>query len=237
MSDTRALANQIFVNIQESLAMPEQGDAVPNEGIVTSVNDFMKLVIEANDIHAKTFSIPDTHKLIFAEEVPRELVSKLNNQTNSTDIDATTLRDLRLVTYYADEFPGIKGKHKLGEGGTKVIKYRLLDVYDDPQYTGYSILRYCKDIDADLSFKVWGLEYFDIRQRAKMLREVIDTNTWFFKHKGLKEIAWTGSVESEVWDNRSMMKMKAEKYLIKFMEIKETREKNLEQIVAQFGLS
>jgi hypothetical protein len=237
MPDNKTLAKKIFINIQDTLALPDPGEFPPNEGDVTSVNDFMKLLVEANDIYAKTFAIADSHKLVIAEEVPREIVSKLNNQTNSTDIDATTLKDLRVVTYCADEKPGIKGAHKLGAQGTRVIKYRLVDVHDDPQYTGYSVLRYGKEIDAVVSFKVWGLDYYDIRQRAKMLREIIDTNTWFFKHKGLREIAWEESVESEVWDNRSLMKMKSEKYLIKFMEIKETREKNLEQIVAQFGLS
>ncbi len=237
MPDNKTLAKKIFINIQETLALPGPDEFPPNEGDVTSVNDFMKLLVEANSIYAKTFAIPDNHKLVIAEEVPREIVAKLNNQTNSTDIDATTLKDLRIVTYCADESPGIKGSHKIGENGTRVIKYRLVDVFDDPQYTGYSVLRYGKEIDAVVSFKVWGLDYYDIRQRAKMLREIIDTNTWFFKHKGLREIAWAQSVESEVWDNRSLMKMKSEKYLIKFMEIKETREKNLEQIVAQFGLS
>lgn len=223
--------------MMESFTLPDPAEPIPNEGIVTSVNEFLTLCIEANNIHATTFAVPDTHKLIFAEEVPREVITKLNNQSSSTDIDSDTLRDLRIVTYAADELPGIKSAHRIGESGTRVIKYRLIDVYEDPKYTGYSVMRYGKEVDATVSFKVWGLEYYDIRQRAKLLREVIDTNTWFFKHKGLKEIAWAGSVESEVWDNRSLMKMKSEKYHIKFIEIKETREKNLEQIIAQFGLS
>ena len=237
MADSRTLAKKIFVNIQETLALPDPSEFPPGEGNITSVNEFIKLVTEANDIYGKTFAVPDSHKLIFAEEVPREILAKLNNQSNTTDIDATTLRDIRIVTYYADEAPGITGKHKIGEDGTRAIKYRLIDVSEDPKYSGYSILRYGKVIDAVVSFKVWGLEFYDIRQRAKMLREVIDTNTWFFKHKGLREIVWAQSVESEVWDNKSLMKMKSEKYHIKFTEIKETREKNLEQIVAQFGLS
>ncbi len=237
MTKDKTFAQKVFINIQETLTLPTNGEFPPNEGDVTSINDFMDLLIQANDIYAKTFAIPESQKLVIAEEIPREIVARLNNQTNSTDIDETTLKDLRVVTYCADEKPGIKSSHVLGGDGTRVIKYRLVDVFDDPEYTGYSVLRYGKEVDAVVSFKVWGLDYYDIRQRAKMLREIMDTNTWFFKHKGLREIAWAESVESEVWDNRSLMKMKSEKYLIKFMEIKETREKNLEQIVAQFGLS
>lgn len=207
-----------------------------SEGIVTSANDFFKLLVEANDVFNKTFNISDRDKLIFAEDIPTELVQRLNNEVASTTITDSTLRDLRLVTYSASEQPGSKGAHRPGEPGIKTIKYSFAEVYDDPEYTGYSIIRYKKEIEATISFKVWGMHYEDIRNRSSLLRDVINNSTWYFKHKGLDQIVWNGAFEEEKWDHMQMVKNKTEKYIVTYNEIKEVREKNIEQIVLEFGL-
>ena len=116
-------------------------------------------------------------------------------------------------------------------------RYRFAEVYDDPQYTGYSIIRFKKEIEAEISLKVWGMHYQDIRERAKLIRSIIDNSTWYLKKKGLKDIVWNKSIEEERWDHSDVVKCKTEKYIIQFTEIKEIREKNIEQIVALIGLN
>jgi hypothetical protein len=208
-----------------------------SEGIVTSSNDFFKLMVEANDIFNNTFAISDRDKIIFAENLPQELIQRLNNETAATNITDNTLRDVRIVTYLANEYPGTASAHRLGEKGIQTIKYRFAEVYDDPDFTGYSIIRYKKEIEAEISLKVWGVHYQDIRQRASLIKEMINNSSWYFKKKGLKEIVWLKSNEEEKWDHKEVVKCKTEKYIINFTEIREVREKNIEQIVAYMGLN
>jgi hypothetical protein len=235
---SRVLAKKIFAEIYESTpGIANLSPQPENEGIVTSVNEFLRVLQEAHDNWNKTFSIPDTDKLIIVEDIPRELVVKLNNQSSEVEIDDTTLRDLRIVTYSASETPAVVSAHRMGEDGIRSLKFRPVGIYDDPNYTGYSIIRFAKDIEAIIDFKVWGIDFFDIRKRSRLLREIINDSIWYFKHKGLREIVWMGSHESDMWDNKTFMKMKSEKYLIRFSEIRETKEKKLEQIVIQAGIS
>ena len=238
MAEVNAYAQKVFTEIVERVRsnnIKTHGEYIP-EGIVSSVNDFIKLLADANDTYCKTFSVPDNRKLIIVEDVPRELVARINNQVSDTDIDATTLTELRIVTYSADEKPGVISAHRPDEDGIRTIKPRLISVREDTEHNGYSIVTYGKDMEAKIDFKVWGIDYYDIRERSKMLRELIETNAWFFKHKGLRDINWLGSNESEIWDQRNLVKCKSEKYLIRFIEIRELKEKNIEQIVVQYGL-
>lgn len=232
---SKRIINQIFQT------MPLQNDEVrkiQEEGIVTSVNEFLALLQQANKVYSDTFKIPETKQLVIAEEFPTDLVQNINNKDSiGSVIDEKTLKDLRIVTYTVDEKPGTVSSHKPGEVGIQSIKERLLDIRDDEEFTGFSIVRYGKDIEATISFKVWGISLFDIRERAKILREVMNNNTWFFKHKGLRDIIWLKSTESEVWDGRTLIKHKTEDYIIRFVEIKQIREKNIEQIAIQLGLS
>lgn len=232
------LANKLFLQLQENIPNIDFIDLTSDrsEGIVKSVDDFFQLLVEANKIFSNTFSIPDRDRLIFAENIPTDLIQRLNNESTSTTLAESTLRDIRLVTYTAKEQPGSPGAHKPGDPAIKNIKYRFAEVYDDPQYSGYQILRYKKEIEADIDFKVWGTHYQDIRKRAKLLRDLINDSAWYFIHKGLKTIVWNGSYEEETWDHAQIVKSKTEKYVITFTEIKEVREKNIEQIVLQVGL-
>lgn len=233
-----SLARKIFLEIVErSNASLLAYEPEMKEGIVTSVSDFIRLLNEANENYSTLFSIAPDKKLLLAEDFSGEILTKLNNQSSSTDIDESTLRDIRIITYLANEEPGIISSHKIDSPGVRNIKPKLAMIFPDPQYTGYSILRYTKDIDATITFKVWGNHFFDIRERSKLLRSVIDANTWYFKHKGLKELVWIGSIEEEVWDGKNVAKFKTEKYFIKFAEVKELKEKNLEQVSILAGLA
>lgn len=233
-----SLARKIFLEIVErSNASLLAYEPEMKEGIVTSVSDFIRLLNEANENYSTLFSIAPDKKLLLAEDFSGEILTKLNNQSSSTDIDESTLRDIRIITYLANEEPGIISSHKIDSPGVRNIKPKLAMIFPDPQYTGYSILRYTKDIDATITFKVWGNHFFDIRERSKLLRSVIDANAWYFKHKGLKELVWIGSIEEEVWDGKNVAKFKTEKYFIKFAEVKELKEKNLEQVSILAGLA
>lgn len=232
------LANKIFLQQLESVPNVEEINMIASrsEGIVTSVNDFFKLLVQANDIFSQTSGLNDRDKLVFAENIPTELVQKLNNNNASLDISDSTLRDIRLVTYTASEQAGTPGAYKPGDPTIKNIKYRFAEVYNDPDYTGFQIIRYKKEIEATISFKVWGTHYQDIRKRAQLLRTIMNDSAWYFIHKGLKNIIWDASYEEETWDHTQIVKSKTEKYIINFVEIKEVREKNIEQIVVQYGL-
>lgn len=233
----KSLANKVFLEILEKINRSgEVEDINLNEGIITSFNEFMSLVIKSNDIYSTTFNIPDDKKLIFAEDFPAEVMLKLNNDSADLNVTQQTLNDIRVVTYSVNELPGIISSHNINSDGIRNIKYRFFGIYDDPDHTGYSILRYGKTIDADLVFRVWGHHYQDIRDRSKLLKDIIDTNVWYFLHKGLTSIVWVGSVENEQWDARNIAKFKSEKYKITYTEIKELRQKNLEQIIIQVGL-
>lgn len=238
--ELKKLSNKVFVELCERIPQAQMADATPenlNEWIVTSINEFVSLMVEVSNVYYKTFSINDRDKLVFVEEFPKELFQRINNQDGSLEIGAETLRDIRVVTYCADEAPASIGSHELGKSGIRNIKPRLVDVFPDPDYTGYSILRYAKDIEAHITFKVWGVSAVDIRKRATMLRKMIEANTWYFKHKGLREIVWSGATESDLWDKQNLVKMKSEKYFIRFSEVTDTREKNVEQVVMQLGLT
>lgn len=234
----RSFSNKVFTQLIESMpSLPEGKPFAPNEGIVTSANEFFQLVQEARDKYNATFNIPDSEQLVITEEFPNELSWRLNDSNFDGHIDETTQRAIRVVTYLINEKPGSISSHKYDEEGIRNIKDRLIDIREDTEHTGYSILRYGKEIEAHINFKVWGLNFSDMRERSKMLRSLIDLNTWYFKHKGLKEIIWLGSSEWGEWDGANIIKAKSEKYLIKYTEIKELREKNIEQVVIQMGLN
>ena len=238
MSTTgKSYAQKVFIElIENSKAYPTIYNPQETEGIVTSVGDFFKLLVEANNIYNRLFNITINNQLIFSEDFNGELLSRLNNQEFSTNVDSQTLRDIRIVTYLASEEPGIVSSHSIDGAGIRNLKPRYACYYDDPEYTGYSVLRFIKDIDAIITFKVWGNHFQDIRERSKILRQIIETNTWYFKHKGLREIVWLGSYEEELWDAKNIAKFKTEKYRIKIAEVKELKEKNLEQVSVQIGL-
>jgi hypothetical protein len=217
-------------------ALPSEGTPIQNEGIVTCINQFVRLLYEANDKYNLAFNIPDTDQLVITEEFPNELSWRLQDNNFDGIIDEETTRKIRVVTYLVNEKPGSISSHKYDEEGIRTIKDRLIDIREDTEHTGYSILRYGKEIEAHVNFKVWGLNFSDMRLRSSMLRKIIDQNTWYFKHKGLKEIIWLGSSEWGEWDGANIIKSKSEKYLVKFTEIKELREKNIEQIIIQMGL-
>lgn len=233
-----AYAKKVFIELIETIPDVNYINLTDcrSEGIITSSNNFFKVLAEAAEVFNKTFNISDRDKIIFSENLPHDLIQRLNNETSSTGITDTTLRDIRIVTYSSTEYPGSAGSHKPGEKGIQTIKYRFAEVFDDPDYTGYSIIRYKKEIEAEINLKVWGMHYQDIRQRASLIREIINNSSWYFKKKGLKEIVWHKSFEEEKWDHKEVVKAKTEKYIINFTEIREVREKNIEQIVLQLGL-
>ena len=232
MSDlTYSYAKKVFSNILESeRILPQERGGIQTEGIVKSINEFMSLVIEANSIYNDLYKIPENRQLVIAEEMPGDLLSSLNDPDND-------INDIRVITYIANEEPATISARKLHEDGIKNIKWRFAGVFDDPEYTGYSIIRYIKEVEAYITFKVWGKYFEDIRQRAKMLKEMIELNTWYFKHKGLRDIVWLGSFEEELWDAKNIAKFKTQKYMIRYAEVKELREKNIEQVVINYGLN
>jgi len=231
-------SKKILCSIQETMKMQSEAlKDIQTEGIITSVNEFFEILQEANDAYNKTFNIIESNKLVIAEEFPSDLVQNINNTSSTAQITEETLRDIRIVTYTVDERPATVSAHKIGETGIQSIKERLIDVIDDQEFTGFSIVRYGKEIEGTISFKVWGTNLYDIRVRSKLLRDIISNNTWFFKHKGLREIIWVKSNESEVWDGRNLIKHKTEEYIIRFVEIKQIREKNIEQIAIQLGMT
>lgn len=234
------LSEKIFyelVEVNNFDTTSQKSEQIENEGIITSIDDFMTVLLEACEAYYQTSKIPERDRLILADEFPRELMQRLNEQRNNLDIDANSIKDIRLVTYTADEVPGSLGKHAPDEVRLRNIKPRPDAIYPDPDYDGFSIVRYKKDIEAFIDFQVWGLDSKDVRRRSKLLRDIISSNAWYLKHKGLGEIIWMGSVESEMWDKQNLVKMKKEKYFVKYSEISTTRQKNIEQLVVQVGLA
>ncbi len=57
---------------------------------------------------------------------------------------------------------------------------------------------------------MWGLEDKGIRERSKLLRQIIRDNTWYLKYKGLKEIVWLGSAENDKLDKQNIVQYKRE---------------------------
>jgi len=237
MDNTKHLTNKVFTEYVETMRLGTLNEGVQTEGIVTSSNEFFELVCKASNIYCQVNKTPESDKLVFAEEYPHDLVANINNKALTSTIDANTLRDLRIVTYTLNEKPAILSSRRPDERtGIQNIKWRLIDTYEDPEYTGYSIARIGKDLEAEITFRVWGINFYDIRKRSLLLRDVIDTNVWFFKHKGLRDIIWLDSAETNLWDGKSIVKERTERYLIRFTQVKLTREKNLEQLVLQIGI-
>lgn len=231
------LAKKIFTEILETVPIsPEQLVEKRNEGIVTSVNQIVTLIGEIIRKSKKNYSIADVNMLIPVEQFPGDLLWRLNN--GSQEIDEDSKKAITIVTYSANEVPAQISAYRPGTSdGIRNIKPRLIDVYPDPKYDGFSIARFGKVIEADISFWVWG--YRDdkgIRDRALLLRKIIADNVWYLKYKGIKEIIWTGSLEVDVWDKQNVVKYKKEAYKVTFTEIQEFKEKNIEQIVMQAGL-
>lgn len=234
----RGFVNKVFTQLVESLpSLPGKRDSIPTEGIVTSLNEFFSLLYQANENYSKTFNITDDDKLVFTDEFPHELLVRLNDETNFQKVyDEATQKKIRVVTVLANERPATLSAHRVDEDGIRNIKERLIDVIPDTKYSGYSILRYGRDLEATVNFKVWGLNVVDMRKRAEMLRKIIDLNSWYFKHKGLRDIVWLGSNEWGEWDGAQIVKAKSEKYLIRYTSIREVREKNIEQVIIQMGI-
>jgi hypothetical protein len=236
MSYTK-LANKIFSEMIGGFP-PElpQATVNNNEGIVTSTSEFIALVAEVIKAGKDLYQISDLDELIPVEQYPRDLLWKVNNGQEA--ITTESKKQLTIVTYTADETPAQLSAHSpFHNTGIKNIKPRLIDIIPDEKYTGYSIARVGKVVEAVFDFMVWGLEDKGIRDRASLLRKIIQNNIWFLKHKGLREIVWTGATEKDVMDKQNIVKYKKESYRIVFTEIQEIREKNVEQILVQVGPS
>lgn len=237
----KTFTNKVFTEILEAAGRPLHGQTFfkepGGEGIVESLNEFFELVNTASESHSEMNNIPEQDRLVFAEEVPHELLAKLNSTNDSTTISQDSVRDIRVVTHTADERPAVISARKTDEySGIRSVKWRLIDTIEDPDYTGYSIARFGKDIEATIDFKVWGIYYHDIRTRAQQLRDILDQNTWFFKHKGLRDLIWQESIEAKLWDGKNIVKEKTERYLVRYTQVKELRQKNLEQMVVLLGV-
>jgi hypothetical protein len=231
------LAKNVFVTLTESLAPLTPGEPTNrNEGTVTSVNEFITLLAEIINASKDIYNIPDTSVLIPIEQFPRELLWKINHGTE--EISDTSKKQLTVVTYTANELPAQVSAHSpYATSGIRNIKAKIIDSYLDPEYDGYSITRVGKDIEATIDLQVWGLEDKGIRDRAKLLRQIIRDNVWFLKHKGLKDIVWLGATENDRVDKQNIIQFKKESYRIVFTELQQIREKNIEQILLVLGPS
>lgn len=230
-------AKDIFVEILESLPPSTVEDPTEyNEGIVTSVSQFIALLSEIITSSKEIYSIPDTSVLIPVEQFPRDLAWKINNgQETITD---TSKKQLTIVTYTAKEMPAQVSAHSpYDTRGIRNIKPRLIDSYPDPKYEGYSVIRIGKNIEATIELMVWGLEDKGIRDRSAMLRNIIRDNIWYLKHKGLKDIVWLGATENDKVDKQNIVQYKKEVYKIVFTELQELREKNIEQVLLSMGIA
>lgn len=235
MSDYKQFANKVFINIVERMPQAAGDNTSQTEGIVTSVSQFVSLVGQIATQQAAQYGIPDANQLIPVEVYPIDLLWRVNN--SQEQITAATKNDLTIVTYTADEMPGSKGAHSpFKNDGIKTIKSRLIDTYPDPDYTGYTIARVGKEIEAVITFNVWGFDDKNIRQRSLLLRKMIQDNIWYFKHKGLGEIVWLGAKESDIWDKLNIVRYKKEVYKILFTEVQELKEKNIEQFSVTLGI-
>jgi hypothetical protein len=236
MSYTK-LAQDIFIQyIDRAIPVNENSTSIENEDVITGVDQFIPLIVEIIQSSKEIYNIPDTSVLIPVENFPRDLAWKLNNgQSTITD---DTKKQLTIVTYSANELPEQVSSHSpYSSDGIRNIKPKLIGTYPDPIYEGYSIAQVGKGIEATIDFLVWGLEDKGIRERAKLLRQIIRDNTWYLKHKGLKEIVWLGSTESDKIDKQNIVQYKRETYKIVFTEIQQLREKNIEQILVTLALN
>lgn len=230
------LAKDIFIQYVDG-AIPKNGEAseIISEDVITGIDQFIPLIIEVIESSKEIYNIPDTSVLIPVENFPRDLAWKINNgQSTITD---DTKKQLTIVTYSANELPEQVSSHSpYSSGGIRNIKPRMIGQYPDPDYDGYTIAQIGKGIEATIDFLVWGLEDKGIRDRSKLLRQIIRDNTWYLKHKGLKEIVWLGSAENDKLDKQNIVQYKRESYRIVFTEIQQLREKNIEQILVTLAL-
>lgn len=236
-----SFAKKVFANLIERAPIGiTNPQPVVFEGIVKSINEFLGLLVDANKIYNSIFQIPEDRQLVFSEEIPSDQIPTINNISGKTEINHNInddLKDIRVVTYDCDEKPAIISTRTINGSGIQNIKWKYAGSYPDPEHTGYSIIRLSREVEADISFKIWGVYLQDIRGRASLLKDIIDTNIWYFKNKGLRDIIWTGSYESVLWESKGISKYKTQKYMIRYSEIKEFREKNLEQIILEFGFN
>jgi hypothetical protein len=231
------LAQNVFVQFVDGALPTIEASAIPNtnEGIITDVSQFISLLAEVILSSKDIYNIPDTNVIIPMENFPRELVWKLNHGTS--DITEDSKKQITIVTYNASELPEQVSAHGAYQtSGIRNIKPRLIDVYPDPDYDGYSIALLGKNIEATIDLQVWGLEDKGIRDRSKLLRQIIRDNIWYFKQKGLKEIIWLGASESDRVDKQNIVQVKKESYRIVFTEIQKLRQKNIEQVLVLLGL-
>ena len=231
------LAKKIFINMTESMAPPpSDGSTNFGEGTITSVNEFIALISEIIVASKDIYNLPDTDTLIPMEQFPRELMWRINHGTEA--ITDSSKKQITIVTYSASELPAQVSAHSpYATSGIRNIKSRMIDSYPDPKYDGYTVVRVGKDIEATIEFQAWGLDYKGIRDRAKLLRQIIRDNVWYLKHKGLRDIIWLGSTEDDKVDKQNIIQYKKESYRIVFTELQQIREKNIEQILLSIGPS
>jgi hypothetical protein len=234
MSYTK-LAKKVFTQMVEGATPSLPQEAInKNEGIVTSVNEFVALLAEIIQASKDIYNIPDINVLIPVEQFPRDLVWRLNNGQEA--ISDTSKKQITLVTYSANELPAQISAHgPFATSGIRNIKARMIDSYPDPLHEGYTIVRVGKDIECTFDLQVWGLDDKSIRDRANLLRQIIRDNIWYLKHKGLKDIIWLGATENDRSDKQNVVQFKKESYRVIFTEMQHIREKNIEQILLLIG--
>lgn len=230
------LAKDVFIQYTDgALPYTESVEATIAEDIVTGVDQFIALIVEVINSSKDIYNIPDTSTLIPVENFPRDLAWKINNGQSTITDDAK--KQLTIVTYSASESPEQVSSHGLyASNGIRNIKPKLIGTYPDPDYDGYTIAQIGKGIEATVDFLVWGLEDKGIRDRSKLLRQIIRDNTWYLKYKGLKEIVWLGAVENDKLDKQNIVQYKKESYKIVFTEIQQLRQKNIEQVMVSIAL-
>ena len=230
------LAQDIFIQyVDGAIPLNETSVEIKTEDIITGIDQFIPLITEIIESSKDIYSIPDTSVLIPIENFPRDLAWKINNGQSTITDDAK--KQLTIVTYSANELPEQVSSHSpYSSGGIRNIKPRMIGTYPDPDYDGYTIAQIGKGIEATIDFLVWGLEDKGIRDRSKLLRQIIRDNTWYLKHKGLKEIVWLGSAENDKLDKQNIVQYKRESYRIVFTEIQQLREKNIEQVLVTLAL-
>lgn len=230
------LAKDVFIQyIDGVIPTQEVTNEIFTEDVITGLDQFIPLIAEIIASSKEIYNIPDTNVLIPIENFPRDLAWKINNGQSTITDDAK--KQLTIVTYSANELPEQVSSHGLySSGGIRNIKPRLIGTYPDPEYDGYTIAQIGKGIEATVDFLVWGLEDKGIRDRSKLLRQIIRDNTWYLKHKGLKEIVWLGSAENDKLDKQNIVQYKRESYKVVFTEIQQLRQKNIEQVLVSLAL-
>lgn len=228
--------NKVFTEMVEGIPRRDPKEGQQNEGIVTCISSFVTLISSVFEKSVADYNLPTEKKLILAESFPTDLIWRINQ--GKEEFTADSKKVITIVTYTANERPGQVSSHSpFTNDGVRNLKPRLIDILPDPKYDGYSIARIGLNIEADVKFQVWGTEDKGIRERAILLRTIIRDNTWFLKHKGLREIVWTGSDEAPMWERENVVKHRCEHYRIQFTEIQMLKEKNVEQVLLSAGLA